>query len=533
MLPAGSGIVPTFYGLAIGGVGSLFAGAAAESRQGQLNLVDTLTVTQGVHTIRVGVDYQRLIPTRANPSESVTAWWPSMTAILANGIPTIATTSADEAAALVETLSVFAQDAWRATSGLTVTYGLRWEISPPPATREPAAATAPVQTAPIAPILPVAPLSQPLWQTNYAQVAPRIGAAFRLDDRSAVRAGFGIFYDTGFSTALDPINGFPFNRWQFSFGGAAPPTAPGFGLRTAPGLQLPYAEEWNLSWERMFGLRNIATISYVGSAGHRLLRYEGIPQPGMDAVQVAAATNDGRSHYQALELQFRRRLAPHLEGTAAYTWSHGIDNGSYDSGVYLAAAELPAGADTGASSFDVRHNFNAGLTCANFHSWQFSGMLRARTGFPIDVLTTENFLGLAFDDITRPNLVPGVALWLPGAVLGARRLNPAAFSQPSGIEGSLGRNAIAGFGMWQADLAVERKAPIGEHAELRLRLEAYNAFNHPNAGDPVRFLDSPFFGTSISMLNLMLGAGTSRSGLAPAFQPGGPRSLQLSVGLRF
>jgi hypothetical protein len=533
VLPPTPGTAPTSYGLAIGGVGALYAGADGENRQGQLNLVDTLSEIRGAHTIRTGLDYQRLTPARESPSESVTGWWPTPADVLANSLPVVATTSADQASALVETLSFFVQDTWSVSPRLTFTYGLRWEITPPPAIREPAAAASgSAPAAPIAPILPVAPITQAQWKTNYGQVAPRFGAAYRLDSHSVLRAGWGIFYDTGFSTALDPINGFPFNRWQFSLGGAASSNSPGYGLRIAPGLKLPYVAEWNISWERMFGLRNVASASYVGSTGRRLLRYEGILEPGTEIAQVATATNDGRSNYNALEMQFRRRLAPGLQGIAAYTWSHAIDNGSYDAGVYLAAQQLPPSADRGSSSFDVRHNFTAGFTYAPLRHWELSAMLRARTGFPIDVETAQNFLGLTFDDIGRPNLVPGVPIWLPSAALGGRRLNPAAFS-PSGFEGDLGRNAIAGFGMSQLDLAVERRFPFLERMELLLRLEAYNALNHPNPADPVRFLDSPFFGTSVSMLNLMLGTGTSRSGLAPAFQIGGPRSLQLSLGFRF
>jgi hypothetical protein len=165
--------------------------------------------------------------------------------------------------------------------------------------------------------------------------------------------------------------------------------------------------------------------------------------------------------------------------------------------------------------------------------WQASAMLRARTGFPIDVQTTENFLGFGFDDVTRPDLVPGVPLWIPGQTIGGRRLNPAAFSIPAGIQGDLGRDAIAGAGMSQIDLAVERTVPVTDSVHLELRVEAYNALNHPNPADPVRFLDNPLFGTPVSMLNLMLGNGTARSGLTPAFQIGGSRSLQLSVRLRF
>jgi hypothetical protein len=64
--------------------------------------------------------------------------------------------------------------------------------------------------------LPLASTAEPLWRGRYNQLAPRIGAAFRVDNNSVVRAGWGIFHDLGFGPAMDPINGFPFNRWQFS-----------------------------------------------------------------------------------------------------------------------------------------------------------------------------------------------------------------------------------------------------------------------------------------------------------------------------
>jgi hypothetical protein len=49
----------------------------------------------------------------------------------------------------------------------------------------------------------------------------------------------------------------------------------------------------------------------------------------------------------------------------------------------------------------------------------------------------------------------------------------------------------------------------------------------------VRYLQHPLFGQSASMLNLMLGSGTPYSGLTPGFQPGGARSLQAVMRLRF
>ena len=87
--------------------------------------------------------------------------------------------------------------------------------------------------------------------------------------------------------------------------------------------------------------------------------------------------------------------------------------------------------------------------------------------------------------------------------------------------------------MSQVDFALERRFPVTTTAVFDFRIEAYNALNHPNPADPVRYLDSPLFGRPTSMLDLMLGSGGARSGLAPAFQTGSPRSVYAQLRLRF
>jgi hypothetical protein len=85
----------------------------------------------------------------------------------------------------------------------------------------------------------------------------------------------------------------------------------------------------------------------------------------------------------------------------------------------------------------------------------------------------------------------------------------------------------------QGDFALQRQFSLSESSSLRLRLEAYNVTNTSNFGDPVRYLSNPLFGISPTLTSLMLGSGRPNSGLSPAFQSGGPRVLQLSVGFRF
>jgi hypothetical protein len=282
---------------------------------------------------------------------------------------------------------------------------------------------------------------------------------------------------------------------------------------------------------------DVATISYVGSAGHNLLRREAYLQPDALLSETILATNHGSSDYHALQAQYRRRLARGLRGIATYTWSHSIDNGSWDSSLMLVYPGTAA-PDRGSSNFDVRHSATLAMAYELpqlLRGWSVDGILRARTGFPIDILSVENTFGLAFDNAVRPNLAPGAPVWLnDSAEPGGRRLNRNAFSLPnSGMQGSLGRNAIAGFGMYQIDLALRKQFALMGDRSLQFRVETFNVMNHVNFADQVRYLSSGIFGESVSLLSRMLGTGTPHSGLTPAFQAGGPRSVQLSLQLRF
>ncbi|HEX7174941.1 MAG TPA: hypothetical protein VF240_06640, partial [Pyrinomonadaceae bacterium] len=116
---------------------------------------------------------------------------------------------------------------------------------------------------------------------------------------------------------------------------------------------------------------------------------------------------------------------------------------------------------------------------------------------------------------------------------GGRRLNRAAFVQVFGRQGTLGRNAVRGFGFSQIDLALRREFRLSERARLQLRAEVFNLFNRPSFGDPVADLANPRFGLSTQTLARSLGAGGANGGLSPLYQVGGPRSIQLAVKVLF
>jgi hypothetical protein len=312
-----------------------------------------------------------------------------------------------------------------------------------------------------------------------------------------------------------------------------------------PQLRLPAVKQWNVSVEHAFSNHDVVTLGYVGSSGSDLIRREvsGLGTPQL----LAIATNDGLSIYQALQAQYRRRLSHGLEALVSYAWSHSIDNSSTDSGLYAFDSYLSIQQDRASSDFDVRQSLSVGFTYALPHSihsvflrdWELDGTLVARSGFPINILDSDQFDGITYENIYRPNLIGGVPVWVsdPSAP-GGRIINPAAFQVipldlGNGTQGNLGRNALTGFGMSQLNLAVQRDFLVKEQRSLQLRMEAYNALNHPNFADPIPYLASPLFGQSNSMLNLMLGTGSPASGLAPIFQAGGARSLRVVLRFRF
>jgi len=94
-------------------------------------------------------------------------------------------------------------------------------------------------------------------------------------------------------------------------------------------------------------------------------------------------------------------------------------------------------------------------------------------------------------------------------------------------QGTLGRNAIPGFGLTQVDLSIGRKFAITERLNMQFRADAFNLVNHPNFTNPGALVSSPSSLLSQETLNTGLG------GLNPIFQQGGPRSLQLSLRLAF
>ena len=161
----------------------------------------------------------------------------------------------------------------------------------------------------------------------------------------------------------------------------------------------------------------------------------------------------------------------------------------------------------------------------------------ARTALPTNVFMDRGDIGLAsFQLQVRPDIIPGVPLYVRDSALpGRRRINPAAFSVPTDPrQGNLGRNDLRGFPLSQSDFDMRRQFNITEKVNLQWRVDLFNIFNHPNFGVVDSYLGAfgppfqpnPTFGIAASTL--------AQSGNAiPVYNPGGPRSIQLSLRLSF
>lgn len=534
-----------FYVLSVAGMGQALSGRESATEQRQWNFAGIVTWTRGSHQVRGGGDYRRLTPVRPRLVTYVTLMADGLNDLITAGNTWTSQTQAGESSALLRELSVWAQDTWRVTSRLTLNYGVRWEFNPPPINSRPPLGSGPL------PGGIGANGRYPIWELRYKNIAPRISGAYRLtrSGQTILRAGYGVYFDSSLGISTDIVHARPNTVWQI---GGPSNDVSGSPRRVidfffAPDLRLPVIRQWNIAVERAFTDRSVLSVSYVGSTGRDLLRRELSGREAQNFAGRAVSTNHGSSDYHGLQAQFRKRMSSRTQAHVSYSWSHSIDNGSTDAAMYWIGTAFDPRADRGRSDFDARQSFIAALTYqtptrhrpgawdALASNWSLDTIIRARTGFPITLLNSEQAMGVVFANVFRPEQLQGMAVWLPDSnAPGGRRINRAAFRDLGGFrQGSLGRNAINGFGMSQVDLSMRRDFLVKEQRALELRLEAFNLFNQANFGDPVRFLASPLFGESVSMLNLMLGTGTPGSGLTPKFQVGGSRSLQMVLKLRF
>ncbi|MGC1222855.1 MAG: TonB-dependent receptor [Candidatus Sulfotelmatobacter sp.] len=561
------------FGLSFGPPPMFLTQIDQSGEQRQWNVVDTLSLSLGAHQFKFGIDYRRLSPIQRAFSPYAIYFYLSEASVQANSVDEGVGESNAVAYPVYVNFSAFAQDDWRLTPRLSLSMGLRWEVNPAPGT---ANGNLPytVEGANDLSTMTLAPQGTPLWKTSWYNFAPRLGAAYVLRNsprfETVLRGGGGVFFDTGqqagsagyqgpglsavslFGNVFGSSASFPAPLSQAGPPIVNPPIPPySANVYAFPShFQLPYTLQWNASIEQALGSSQALTVSYVGSHGTRLLEQNQVnvcipPSPCLNPNfgEVLFEKNGLTSDYDALQLQFQRRLSRGLEALASYTWSHSIDYGSYN----FAQPYL-----RGNSDFDLRHSFSAALTYdlpnsgfenrfarATLHHWSLDTRFSARTAFPVTLNGNEIVdpaTGVAY--LGNLNLVPGQPIYIYGSQCatvynngkpcpGGIAINPNAFALPPSGPGDAPRNFARGFGAWQMDFAIRREFPLHERLKLQFRAEAFNIFNHPSFGQIDAYFTDPTFGQALATLN------SSLPGLSPLYQSGGSRSMQLALKLMF
>jgi len=568
-------------------------GSIYSLKESQWNFVDAVSIQKGKHQWKFGLDYILLdFKNSGNPAQLSAAAFDITDFLASAQVPVFLYGVQRPATIRFQNLGVYAQDTWKASSRLTLTYGLRWEFSPTPS---PVGSTQLVswENTNTPSSITIAPPGTPAWNNVYHNFAPRVGLAYQLNSTGdfVLRGGFGMFYDLGtgqftnlaatypsaFSALAPATLTLPIaNTSQYA---PAPPspqppyTGSNF-FAFANNITLPRSYQWNVALEKAFGGKQAVSLTYVGQVGRQLLRSVNVvtfdPNVFPNAGAFPLTLNGDTSDYHALQIQYRKQLSGGIQALLNYTWSHCIDTNSLDSFPISTGTTLPAQDDRGNCDFDVRHNFTGAITYTLprvtkrivlsqiLNGWSLDGVAQARGGFPIDVTYYNfNFPVLGFVS-ARPDHVSEQPFYLYGAQCaqiygppsptnpsglgelgpgqscpGGQGLNPNAFDfntpQNAGRQGNLPRNAVLGFGVTQIDLSIARKFPITENINLQFRADAFNVLNHPNFSNPDPNLSNS--GSTFGLTSQMLNGGLG--GLTPLYQIGGPRSLQLSLKLFF
>ena len=547
-------------------------GPEYEDLNTQLNFVDTFFWAVRSHQLKFGIDYRRLSPLfREGSGYSITPT--DFTLLTAGTITSVGIGMGFPFSVNVDNYSLFAQDTWKPTSRLTLTYGLRWEINTPPASATPGMPLYVVQG--IFDSNPLALVPGSYWHTRFDKFAPRVGGAYQITPTTVVRAGFGLYYDLGYGGVGDASGYFPYeNSKRVSFTPPAPlnwsnPVFQPLPFSTTlnqnvlylsavdPNLDLPLTLQWNAAIQREVGRNQTLQLTYLGSDGRDLLREDGLAPPSFVALgsggYVFATRNAGYSHYNALQVQFQRRMSHGLQALVSYNLAKSSDLGSYDStGVNAATVSQVVLPSLTPSDFDIRNSIAGAVSYevpappwgrlgkAVLGGWAIDGLVRVSSAPPINI--TVEVLSPVFGYYkTQAEIVPGQPYWIPDPTQPCgRALNPAAFTLPPvGQMGDFPRNGLRSpYSINQTDLALRRRFNLTDRLTLSMRAEYFNIFNHPMFGAPgANEPGDPFqpFGQigPGSTTNLVLGPAAAFGGQSPLYSLGGPRSAQFTVKLQF
>ena len=518
-----------------------------------LQFVDNLSWIRGKHAFKIGVDVRRL----SDDASTINTPFGSLSftsdisgnaaAAYMLGYPrTILTPEGQPISAVRQWRSAFYfQDDWKVSPTLTLNLGVRYDLIGLPHEINGISRTLRIDLDPSGPVLwPPPGQVADLWNNEHWHVAPRVGFAYRPAKDTVVRGGYGIFTMTNhFNNVLilqlappvDPsvtiINNAlnPAATIQNPVPQALLPQNPLYNVSSISPDRThinPYVQNWNLLVSRQFGSSNVIEVGYVGTKGTFLdtsVSNFNSPDPGPGDIQsrrpypgfgrIRMELDDGNSIYHAMQTRYERRLAKSLSVTAAYNWSHMIDDqgGSVNIGACQCQnPRLRGKAERASSLNDIRHRLVVGYVWdvplgsklqgvgSNvIGGWQLGGIVTLQSGSPINVTQSGDPQNLDSLGWERPNLVQGQKAIVPASDrIPNLWFNTAAFATSVLMYGNSPRNPIIGPGVKTFDLSATKafRVPFREAHQLLFRTEFFNVFNTPQFDNPGTSLGTGTFG---------------------------------------
>jgi hypothetical protein len=368
------------------------------------------------------------------------------------------------------TWDIFAQDAWQITQRLNLNYGIRYDYAQ-------AAHDSNKDLTSFNPTLAGGFAIQGgnvsnLYNPFKGSVSPRVGASYALNEKTTLRVGAGMFFDSVYMLSLLNLRGTTDNGALGignNLAGANPvvtaqalptsATVPGVVIKAGvpifpslaqaqagagvtnaysvnPNYRPSYTYSYNVNVQRELGSHVIAQLGYLGTLSRKLTSVSDINPtavvPGTTGENQTTRPNYGKfpnignvnqlesnlnANYNSLQAILRGTSWHGLTTQAVYTWSHALD---YETGLipYLPQNSYNERAEYGSSDFDTRNTFSA-LFNYKIHStgfgpqrlregWELNSALSLHGGQPFTVTTGSDESGNG-DYSERYNVVPGIS----------------------------------------------------------------------------------------------------------------------------
>lgn len=516
-------------------------------------IVDSMTWTSGVHTVKAGIDFRRLRMDRAGANVP-RGQFTFNGEITGNSnadflIGYAAQSQSPEGILPVQfrqhTYAWYIQDEWKATRKLTLNLGLRYDyvgtvdekngIQRALRLDRPGGYLYPETPAPPEGRDPI-----PLYRAETTRFWPRLGLAYRPAEGWVIRMGGGVFNNANQMNNLtvfsDPerraSNNYFWNAQNYiTFSNPFPAS----GVAAIPPINVVYLDpfrvnafnvQWSASIQKQLSESTVVEVAYVGSQASHLDNSRNLNDapPGSVPLQQNRAyplwgtirylATDGKSYYQSLQLRGERRFSRGFSFLASYTWAHNIDQ-AY--GTNESLPFTPGGVqnmncfqcERANSGFDYRHRFTTsylwniptpggwkGPVAFMLKNWSFNGIVTYQTGFPFTVTQAGNRqnTGAATQ---RPDLVSGQNPLLDNPDP-SRWFNTDAYTFAVNKYGDVGRNTLRQPGMKVWDIGVFKEFPITEGHRVQFRWETFNLWNTPQFRAPASQLGAANFGVITS-----------------------------------